>query len=293
MEREVEVEPGVGLWVQDLPADPQAPGPPGEPVLLLAAEHRPGLSWPDELTDRLRARHRVLRYDHRDTGRSAHAFEDRPYAVADLAADAVAVLDACGIARAHVLGSGMGATLAQLMLLDDPDRLASATLLGCAALPGPGDPALPGPTRDIVRMWQEMADPRDERGELAWRVEYRRRLHGTGLPFDGLAARAHEQRLIAHAGRCDAVTVHDQADVEGLERGDELAGVTVPTLVVEAPEDPVYPPPHAAHLAERIGAAARLVRVEGMGHDLSAVLAEPLAGAVLAHAAAAEAALRA
>jgi pimeloyl-ACP methyl ester carboxylesterase len=62
--------------------------------------------------------------------------------------------------------------------------------------------------------------------------------------------------------------------------------VTVPTLVVEAPDDPVHPPPHSAHLAARIGRTGRpaqLVSIPGMGHAISAAAAAPLAAAVLAH----------
>ncbi|MET0188511.1 MAG: alpha/beta hydrolase [Pseudonocardia sediminis] len=304
MEREVEVEPGVHLWVQDLPAFPASPAAQAfpalhavahratEPVLLIADADRPGPAWPDALVDRLRTRHRVIRYDHRDTGRSTHAYDEHPYDLADLAGDAVTVLDACDVGRAHVVGMGLGGTLAQLLLLDHPDRLAGAALLGSTALEGTDDPPLPRPARDVLRMWQEMTDPRDERGELAWRVEYRRRLHGDGLPFDGLEIRALEQDLIAHAGRSDALAVHAQADPEGLDRGDELPGITVPTLVVEAPEDPVHPPPHAEHLTARIGPAAHLVRIPGMGHALPSSVLEPLAELLLDHTASAEGALR-
>lgn len=295
MERQVEVEPGVHLWVQDLPAErasPGAPEPAGAPILLVMAADHPGLTWPDALVDRLRTRHRVIRYDHRDTGRSTHAFEDHPYDLADLAGDAVTVLDACDVDRAHVVGTGLGGTLAQLLALDHPDRLAGAALMCTTAMEGTDDPPLPGPARDVVRMLQEMADPRDERSELIWRVEYWRRLNGGGVPFDGLEFRALEQRLIAHAGRSDALAVHAQADPVGLDRGDELCTVTVPTMVIEAPEDPVHPPPHSAHLAERIGPAARLVRVPGMGHALPSSVVVPVAEALLAHAAAAGGALR-
>jgi len=287
VERDVEVEPGVTLWVEDLPAQ----GAGGEPVLLVMGANASGMAWPDALVERLRTRHRVVRYDHRDTGRSSYAFDEHPYAVADLAGDATAVLDACGIARAHVVGMSMGGTLAQLLALDAPDRLASVTLLCTAALSADRD-GLPGPAPELLRMWQEMADPRDERSELAWRVEHWRRLHGTALAFDAREFRALEQRLNAHAGRSDSPAAHAQADPGGLDRGDELATITVPTLVVEAPEDPVNPPPHASHLAERIGSAARLVTIPGMGHALPAGVVTPVAEAILSHAASAEGAAR-
>jgi pimeloyl-ACP methyl ester carboxylesterase len=61
-----------------------------------------------------------------------------------------------------------------------------------------------------------------------------------------------------------------------------LAGVRTPTLVIEAPEDPINPPPHAAHLAHAI-AGARLVTIRGMGHALSPAVLAPLAEAILSH----------
>ncbi|HYX97877.1 MAG TPA: alpha/beta hydrolase [Geodermatophilus sp.] len=62
----------------------------------------------------------------------------------------------------------------------------------------------------------------------------------------------------------------------------------MPTLVVEAPEDPVNPPPHAAHLAAVIG-SARLVTIPGMGHALPAAVVAALADAIAAHTAAVDA----
>ncbi|MEU8493676.1 alpha/beta fold hydrolase [Pseudonocardia alni] len=282
--REVETEPGVTLWVQDLPAHRPTPA---APVLLVNGAGSAGYGWPDALVEVLRERHRVVRYDHRDTGRSTHAFEDRPYAVADLATDALAVLDGCGIDRAHLVGMSLGGTLVQLLALDAPHRMVSATLLCTAAL-DTGDADLPGPTRDVQRMWQELGDPRDEAGELAWRVEYWRRVSGGVLPFDTAEFAARERRIMDHTGRVEPCTAHAQADPDGLDRGAELGSVTVPTLVVEAPEDPVHPPPHADHLAARIGAAAQLVTVDGMGHALPDLLCEPIAAVLLEHAAEAE-----
>ena len=121
MERFVEVVPGVRLWVEE------SGRVDGSPLLLVMGANASGVTWPDEFVAALGEEHRVIRYDHRDTGRSTRAFDDQPYAITDLAEDAVAVLDALGIPRAHVAGMSMGGTLVQLLLLDHPDRLLSAT----------------------------------------------------------------------------------------------------------------------------------------------------------------------
>ena len=279
--RFVHPAPGVTLWAH------MVPGPATDPVLLVADAGASLALWPQPLISALAAHHPVLCYDHRDTGRSrtsaaadpGHAGAtaaadpdpgrprttaavdadpdlgpERPaYGVATLAADALAVLDAYEVARAHVLGWGMGGLVAQLLLLDHPTRLASATLVATRPLRAPGTPALPGPPTALRRLWAELDDPRDREGELAWRVAHDRLLHGAALPFDAAAFRARHERAMAHAGTEEPVTAHTHLAVPS--RGAELAAVTVPTLVVEAPADPVHPPPAAAVLAAALGRA--------------------------------------
>jgi pimeloyl-ACP methyl ester carboxylesterase len=280
VERFVDVEPGVRLWVEDI--EPTGPHP-GEPLLLVMGANSSGLVWPDAFVAQLAEHHRVIRYDHRDTGRSTATFEDDPYGITDLAEDAVAVLDALDVPRAHLVGMSMGGYLVQLMLLDHPERIATATLFCTGPLPfaGPAPaPALPGPDQALLRLWAEMDDPRDIEGEIAWRVEHWRLLNGSGTLFDPAEFRALEERVIAHAGRHDPVVAHARMDTDGMERGAELAGVDVPTLVIEATEDPAFPPPNAGVLARSLG-HGRLVRIPGMGHAINRTVISPLAAAIL------------
>jgi pimeloyl-ACP methyl ester carboxylesterase len=282
-ERSVDVADGVHLWSEAVGPDD------GTPLLLIMGANASGLTWPDELLDRLAERHRVIRYDHRDTGRSTWAFADHPYAIRDLADDAIAVLDAHDVDRAHVVGMSMGGVLVQLLLIDHPERLRSAVLFGTTALGrglavGGGEPEtdLPGPDPRLLAMWETMGEPRDREADLAWRVEHWRLLNGDQLDFDPDVFRQLEQCIDDHSGRTDAPFAHALADQGGLERGDELADVQVPTLVIEAPADPINPPPHAPHLAAAIG-GARLVTIPKMGHALHPVVIEPLAREILAH----------
>ena len=308
--RFVHPAPGVTLWAH------MVPGPATDPVLLVADAGASLALWPQPLISALAARHPVLCYDHRDTGRSrtsaaadpdagharATAVADpdtgrpsttaavdvdpdlgpeRPaYGAATLAADALAVLDAYEVPRAHVLGWGMGGLVAQLLLLDHPARLASATLVATRPLRAPGTPVLPGPPTALRRLWAELDDPRDREGELAWRVAHDRLLHGAALPFDAAAFRARHERAMAHAGTEEPVTAHTHLAVPS--RGAELAAVTVPTLVVEAPADPVHPPPAAAALAAALG-RARLVGIPGLGHVAGDRTAQRLAEIVVDH----------
>ncbi len=147
-------------------------------------------------------------------------------------------------------------------------------------LPAPGAPPLPGPPVALRRLWAELDDPRDREGELAWRLAHDRLLHGTALPFDAAGFRARHERAMAHAGTEEPVTAHTHLTVPG--RGAELASVTVPTLVVEAPTDPVNPPPAAAALEAALG-RARLVPIPGLGRVVGDTTATRLADVVVDH----------
>ncbi|HEX6402687.1 MAG TPA: alpha/beta hydrolase [Pseudonocardiaceae bacterium] len=277
----VQVDADYRLWVEDQ-GDPETTA-----LLLIMGANASGIAWPQPLVDRLVEHHRVVRYDHRDTGRSTRGFDTHPYAVRDLAQDAVQVLDALGIDRAHVVGMSMGGTLVQLLLLDHPHRLHSATVFATSALgAGLADPGgrssveLPGPDPRLLRMWQHMTDPRDRSDEISWRVEHWRILNGAVLPFDSGEFAALEERIIEHSGTYENPAAHARADQAGLDRQAELGHVRVPTQVIEAPEDPINPPPHAAHLAAVIS-GARLVTIPGMGHALSTAIIRPLAETIL------------
>src|SRR4051812_19071187 len=108
-QRFIDAVSGVRLWA-DATGDRDA-----TPLLLIMGANASGPAWPDALVARLAERHRVLRYDHRDTGRSTRAFAERPYAILDLAADALAVLEGFGVDSAHVVGMSLGGMLAQLL----------------------------------------------------------------------------------------------------------------------------------------------------------------------------------
>ncbi|MFC8228136.1 alpha/beta fold hydrolase [Streptomyces sp. NPDC057287] len=286
MEHFVDAAPGVRLWVEEQ-------GPSDAPALLLImGAQASGLGWPDALVGRLAAHHRVIRYDHRDTGRSTWAFDQQPYAITDLAEDAVAVLDSLGVDRAHVVGLSLGGMLAQLLVADHPDRLLSATLIGTCALSSTpytrpdgtllpsGD--LPGVAPHVLEMWALPVEDHGLEAELDRRVAHWRALGGERIPFDAESARTSERKIIEHTGHYATSTAHGRADTAGMDRTEELATTEVPTLVISAPAEPVFPPPHAQHLAQVVR-GARLVEIPGMGHALPRQILAPLAAAVLDH----------
>jgi pimeloyl-ACP methyl ester carboxylesterase len=289
MDRFVTAAPGIRLWAEDHGA-PDAP-----PLLLIMGAQASGLGWPDELVDLLTAHHRVIRYDHRDTGRSTWAYDEQPYPITTLADDALAVLDGLGVARAHVVGMSLGGMLTQLLVADHPDRLLSATLIGTGALSdtpyvhpdGTRTPPeeLPGIDPRIVALWSQPWTDEGREAELKRRVEHWRLLAGDQLPFDAYYFHALDRKVIAHTGHHRPGDAHGRADNSGMLRTEQLARTTVPTLVISAPAEPVFPLPHAHHLAQTIH-GAHLVEIPGMGHALPPEIHKPLATAVLHHTAA-------
>ncbi|MFF1378011.1 alpha/beta fold hydrolase [Streptomyces sp. NPDC058308] len=285
-EQYVEVAPGVRLWTERRGA-PDAPA-----LLLVMGAQASGLGWPEPLVDALAAHHHVIRYDHRDTGRSSRSFDEHPYAVTDLARDVVAVLDGLGVGRAHLVGLSLGGMLCQLVLADHPERVLSATLMGTCALSetpyvrpdGVRVPVaeLPGIAPEILELWARPVEDHGPEVELDRRVEHWRLLSGGQLPFDATYFRDLERRIIEHAGSHVDSSAHGRADDSEMLRTAELARNQVPVLVVSAPAEPVFPLPHPQHLAQVV-AGARLVEIPGMGHSLPPGVHEPLAKAILGH----------
>ncbi|GAA3743034.1 hypothetical protein GCM10022225_28260 [Plantactinospora mayteni] len=275
MEHEIKVAPGFRLWVEE------SGDPGGPPLLLVMGAGASGLTWPDSMMEALGRHHRLVRYDHRDVGRSTWAFDDNPYALTDLAADAVKILDALAIDRTHVVGMSMGGMLTQLLLLDHPDRLATATLIGTTPMDG-GPVEAPGIDPALLAIWETIAEPRDRDAELDWRVRHWRILNGGELPFDPEEFRRREERIIAHAGRHDNPAAHARAGQEGLARAAELEAVTTPVLVIDSPADPIVGTAYARHLGTLLG-NARLVTVPGLGHALSEAVGPQLAEVILKH----------
>ena len=128
------------------------------PILLIMGIGSSMLWWEEDLCRKLADGGRfVIRYDHRDTGRSTTYDPGRPgYAASDLVADATGVLDAYDIAAAHVVGVSAGGAFAQLLALDYPDRVLSLVLISTSPAT-PTDRELPPPTEEFGRFASDAA----------------------------------------------------------------------------------------------------------------------------------------
>jgi pimeloyl-ACP methyl ester carboxylesterase len=255
---------GVQLCAQAF-GDPAHP-----PVLLVMGTGASMLWWEDDFCRMLADRRRyVLRYDHRDTGRSTTYPPGHPgYTGADLVADTAAVLDGYGLTAAHVVGVSAGGAIAQLLALSDPDRVRSLVLISTtAATRGDHDRDLPSPTPEFTRFASTVeVDWTDPDSVVTYLVAYSRILAGGVRPFDESAMRRLVCRDIARARDYAAAQNHDLLS-EGEITDDPVSSITAPTLVVHGTADPLFPIEHGEALAAEIP-RARLRRLEGAGHGI-------------------------
>lgn len=205
----------------------------------------------------------VLRYDNRDAGLSTHMPLDAMYTLSDMAADGIGLLDALGIESVHVWGSSMGGMIAQAMAIEHPTRI--ATLTSVMSHTGEIDHGAPEP--DLLAGLIESTRPSasfDEAVEAAVRLA---KAIGSPAHWDEDAQRARQRAFLerdhdpAGTGRQLTAVVTSGSRAEGLRALD------VPTLVIHGTVDRLVTPSGGRRTAELVP-GARLVEVEGMGHDL-------------------------
>lgn len=259
-------------------------GDEGDPaVLLVMGAGASMLHWPEPFCRALAGGGRsVIRYDLRDTGRSTTRPPGEPdYALGDLVADALAILDSLDIERVHLVGMSMGGMLCQLLALEHPSRVASLTL----AATTPGSPEhetadLPGPDASVLGALGEV-DWSDPAAAVDAIVEEERLCAGTH-GFDEEEWRERATRIIARTA--DPAAAANHFVMEDHERWrSRLGTLRVPTLVLHGRDDPMFPLAHGKALAREIR-GARLLELPGVGHEPPPAFARALiAEAILRH----------
>ena len=275
-ERMIETD-GVELCAEPF-GDAAAP-----PVLLIAGTGASMLWWDEGFCRMLAGGGRfVIRYDHRDTGRSVTCEPGRPdYSGADLTADAARVLAGFGISAAHLVGVSAGGGIAQELALDSTDRVLSLTLLSTSPATG-GHRELPPPTPEFNRFAATAeVDWSNPDSVIGYLVDCSRVLAGGRRAFDEDGARELVRRDVGRARDFAALQNHDLISPgEGSPR--PLSSLTVPTLVIHGTADPMFPLGHGEALAEEIP-DARLLRLEGAGHGVYRPDWETIVAAILEH----------
>ena len=256
------------------------------------------VAWPAELVQELvDAGFRVIRMDNRDIGLSQH-FDHLgkpnilmagiryklglrirpPYTLQDMAKDALGVLDALGVASAHIVGVSMGGMVAQRVAIAAPQRTLSLTSIMSSS----GAKGLKQAHRDVTRVLLS----RPASTALDAVVDHYVKLYKTiGSPGFPTPEPEMRERITRGVQRCyhPAGTMRQMvAIIADTQRADLLSTITSPTLVVHGKADPLVPFEHGEDVAQRIP-GARLVGIDGMGHDLPPEPVSQILNALLPH----------
>jgi len=287
---------GIAIEVEDTGADGSQAGHPA--VLLIMGLGMQLVAWPPAFVQSLVEQgFRVIRFDNRDIGLSQHfdhlgvpnllleTFKHRvglpvsaPYSVHDMAADAMGVLDALGIARAHVVGVSMGGMVAQRVALAAPERVLSLASIMSSS----GARYLPGPKPYVLRALLSRPQGQGENAIVDHYVKLFRIIGSPGYPLDEAALR---ERILTGTRRSfhPAGTVRQMTAIAAdTRRADELPRIKTRTLVLHGKDDPLVPLACGHDTARRIPGAG-LVTIHGMGHDLPPGVVERLLEPLVPH----------
>lgn len=267
-------------------------------VLLVMGLGAQMTRWNVELCELLAARgYRAIRFDNRDCGRSTHcdglplpdiggALRNGkplvvPYTLDDMATDALGLLDALGIAQAHVVGASLGGAVAQLIAARHPARALSLTSIMSSS----GNPALPPPTpAAALSLFAPLPAVRSRENIVADAIARYRAVASPDYP----TADADLERMFGgeydRAFYPQGVVRQLAAIVANGDRRPLLRTIAAPTVVLHGAADPLIQPACGEDVAANVpGAELRIV--PGMGHDFPVALSEVFADAICAAAA--------
>lgn len=261
----------VVLAVGEIEICARTDGSESDPVMLLISGLAASMDWweDDFCNELVSAGRYVIRYDHRDTGRSTSYPNGQPgYTGRDLTEDAIGVLDALGVQSARLIGVSAGGGIAQELALLFPDRVDTITLISTTAEGSTGT-SLPGPVEPVVSYFAD-PPPEPDWSDRSAVIEYLvdvERTFASPSYFDPVQTRLIADRVFDRTINIAAATNNHWLAESGEPVDRPLSQITTPTLVLHGTADPLFPYPHGEALAEIIP-DARLVPLSGMGHQV-------------------------
>ncbi|MEJ2603484.1 MAG: alpha/beta hydrolase [Gammaproteobacteria bacterium] len=276
-------------------------GSPDDPaILLIMGLGMQLIAWREPFCRMLADRgYRVIRYDNRDTGHSSRFGHLRTpaiptvvfrgllgmrqkvaYTLSDMALDAVGLLDALGVERAHMVGVSMGGMIGQILAAKHADRVHTLTSIMSTS----GHRSLPRPRREIRRHIFQARPADAARDEVVEHTVRTIELIGSPrYPTDTATIRAHAEEAYRRAYYPEGILRHVGAIVADGSRRERLRAIRCPSLVIHGTDDPLVPVEGGMDTAEYIP-GARLELIPGMGHNLPEGLYETLVDLIAGHA---------
>jgi pimeloyl-ACP methyl ester carboxylesterase len=274
----------ISIEVEDTGALPLLANGQARPVVLLIMGLGMQLvAWPPALVQSLvGAGYRVVRHDNRDIGLSQHfdhlgkpnliwaSIKHKlglnitpPYSLHDKALDAVGVLDALNIAKAHIVGASMGGMIAQRVAIAAPDRVLSLTSIMSSS----GARGLPQAQPSVVRALFSRPKSTSLEAVADYYVNFFNLIGSPGFPTDPVETRERILMGLKRSYHPEGTLRQMVAIAADAKRHLELANISCPTLVIHGKNDPLVPFGNGVDTAKRIK-GAQLVSIDGMGHDL-------------------------
>jgi len=271
-------------------------GDPADPtVLLIMGLGAQMVAWHVDFCRRIAERgFQVVRFDNRDAGRSTYFKSPGPsmlqmltrrtnpeYTLSDMAADAVGLLDHLGVDRAHVVGASMGGMIAQTVAIEHPTRVLSLTSI----MSNVGDRLRGQPAFAVYPVLLRAAPT--ERGAFIEHVEAMFATIGSPDPADQDVADLHEMAELSFdrlSRKGPGAPRQLAAIIASGDRRRALRDVKVPTLVIHGTKDRLVRPSGGRATADAVP-GARLLTIEGMGHDLPRMAWDRIVDAIAENAA--------
>lgn len=273
-------------------------------ILLIMGLGMQMIAWPDPFCNLLVARgYRVVRFDNREVGFSQkldHLGKPRvgrailralaglsvraPYALEDMVRDTAGLLDALEIEKAHVVGASMGGMIAQLFACHFPERAISLTsLMSTTGSRKAGRPS----TRMLRLLMRQPEDPKDVNSVVEHFERLFRVIGSPAYPTPQEDLRALLRATVERGYHPEGVLRQMNASLASGDLSPVLGMVRCPTLVIHGKSDPLIPYTAGIDTAVKIR-DARLVLLDGYGHDFPPQLNERLADLIASHVVAAE-----
>ena len=258
-------------------------GASSDPALLLVMGLGAQLTiWPDAFLEGLAKQgFFVIRYDNRDTGLStdfgswgvpniADAFQklmsgkkvDTPYLVKDMAADAIGLLDALGIDKAHMVGASMGGMIVQTVAALWPERTRSMVSIMSTS----GRPGLPPGKPEALAMLTAQPEGPSREQRVKYGIKLRQTIAGAGYPPAEAELRTFVEKNVDRRWYPEGGARQYLSIIASGDRVEMLKKIKVPTLVLHGEDDPLLPVECGRDVA-RLVPAAEIQTYPGWGHD--------------------------